>query len=93
MRHLLSDLHKLLPHACKESKFDAKHQLSMLNELADMQNCNNAIFFDARKKGDIYMWISKTPTGPSARFHLENGRTEEGTKKRQSHVTASDDVE
>lgn len=40
-RHLLDDLAALLPHGRKESKFDSKKKLYVLNELAELYNCNN----------------------------------------------------
>lgn len=72
-RHLLKDLEILLPHARKESKYDSKGNLTMLNELADLNNCNNSIYLECRKKQDLYMWLSKTPNGPSAKFLIQNG--------------------
>lgn len=47
----------------------------MVNELADLNNCNNAIFFEARRHADLYMWLSKAPNGPSIRFHVLNSHT------------------
>jgi ribosome biogenesis protein BRX1 len=63
----------LLPHARKDAKFDAKGQLNMLNELADLNNCNNTLFFEIRKNTDLYWWFSKSPHGPCAKFHVQNG--------------------
>jgi len=74
-RHLMSDLQALLPHAKKDSKLDSKSKLYILNELADINNCNNCIYFEGRKHTDLYMWISKTPNGPSIKFHVTNIHT------------------
>lgn len=74
-RHLISDLRDLLPHSKKDVKFDSKSNLMMLNEVADLKNCNNCIFLECRKKNDLYMWMSKTPHGPSARFLVQNLHT------------------
>ncbi|SPO26249.1 related to BRX1 - Essential nucleolar protein required for biogenesis of the 60S ribosomal subunit [Ustilago trichophora] len=68
MRHLINDLESLMPHAKKDSKLDSKSQLHLLNELAELNNCNNALYFEARKREDLYLWASKTPNGPSAKF-------------------------
>ena len=38
-----------------------------------MKNCNKCIFLEGRKQGDIYMWVSSVPDGPSAKFFMENG--------------------
>jgi ribosome biogenesis protein BRX1 len=71
-RHLLNDLQSLLPHARKESKLDTKTKLYQLNELAELYNCNNVLYFEARKGKDLYAWISKPPNGPTIKFHIQN---------------------
>jgi ribosome biogenesis protein BRX1 len=76
-RHLLNDLHSLLPHSRKDAKLDTKTKLYQLNELADLYNCNNVLFFEARKAKDLYLWISKPPNGPTVKFHLQNLHTME----------------
>ncbi|ORX61427.1 Brix-domain-containing protein [Hesseltinella vesiculosa] len=74
-RHLMMDLEGLLPHAKKDAKLDTKSDLYLLNELAELNNCNNAIFFEVRKRQDLYLWMSKTPNGPSVKFHVQNLHT------------------
>ncbi|KAH8681102.1 Brix domain-containing protein [Xylariales sp. PMI_506] len=76
-RHLLNDLASLLPHGRKESKFDSKKstKLYQLNELAELYNCNNILFFEARKHQDLYVWLSKPPNGPTVKMHLQNLHT------------------
>ncbi|CAK4033006.1 Ribosome biogenesis BRX1 [Lecanosticta acicola] len=76
-RHLLSDLHSLLPHSRKDAKLDTKTHLHQLNELADLYNCNNILFFEARKSKDLYLWLSKPPNGPTIKFHCQNVHTME----------------
>lgn len=76
-RHLLSDLHSLLPHSRKDAKLDTKTKLSQLNELADLYNCNNVMFFEARKGKDLYIWLSKPPNGPTVKMHCQNVHTME----------------
>jgi len=74
-RHLLNDLTALLPHARKESKLDSKTKLYQLNELAELYNCNNVLYFEARKGKDLYAWFSKPPNGPTIKFHVQNLHT------------------
>ncbi|KAH7326266.1 Brix domain-containing protein [Stachybotrys elegans] len=76
-RHLLNDLSALLPHGRKEPKFDSKNKLYVLNELAELYNCNNVLFLEARKHEDLYMYLSKVPNGPTAKFHIQNIQTME----------------
>jgi len=74
-RHLLNDLHALLPQSRKEPKLDTKKSLYELNELADLYNCNNIMYFEARKHQDLYMWLSKPPNGPTIKFYIQNLHT------------------
>ncbi|KAJ3196729.1 Ribosome biogenesis protein brx1 [Irineochytrium annulatum] len=74
-RHLLQDLITLMPQSKKDSKLDSKSKLQILNELANDNQCNNCIFFEVRKHRDLYMWMSKTPSGPSVKFHVQNVHT------------------
>ena len=72
-RHLLNDLISLLPQTKKDSKFDNKGRLHELNEVADIFNCNNILFFECRKHGqDLYMHVAKSPNGPTVKFHVQN---------------------
>jgi len=75
MRHLMKDLEILLPHFKKDSKLDSKSQLHLLPELADLNNCNNTLYFEARRHEDLYMWAAKTPNGPSIKMHVQNIHT------------------
>ncbi|KAK7203431.1 Brix domain-containing protein [Myxozyma melibiosi] len=74
-RHLINDLAVMLPHAKKDSKFDSKSKLFLLNELSDLYNCNNVLYFESRKHQDLYMYLAKTPNGPTAKFHIQNMHT------------------
>ncbi|KAJ1819790.1 Ribosome biogenesis protein brx1 [Coemansia sp. RSA 2599] len=74
-RHLLNDLEMLLPHSKKEAKIEAKKDMELLNELAEIQNCNNVFYFETRKHTDLYMWISRAPSGPSVKFQVQNLHT------------------
>ncbi|PSR93704.1 Brix domain-domain-containing protein [Coniella lustricola] len=76
-RHLLNDLATMMPHGRKDAKFDSKSKLYQLNELAELYNCNNVLFFEARKGQDLYMWASKVPNGPTVKMHVQNMHTME----------------
>lgn len=54
---------------------DSKNQLGLLPELADLHNCNNTVYFEARRHEDLYMWVAKTPNGPSIKLHVQNIHT------------------
>ncbi|CAI1708001.1 hypothetical protein SEUBUCD646_0O00840 [Saccharomyces eubayanus] len=74
-RHLIQDLSGLLPHSRKEPKLDTKKDLQQLNEIAELYNCNNVLFFEARKHQDLYLWLSKPPNGPTIKFYIQNLHT------------------
>ncbi|KAG7744242.1 hypothetical protein KL912_005367 [Ogataea haglerorum] len=74
-RHFINDMQSMLPQSRKEPKLDTKKNLFELNELAELHNCNNIMYFESRKHQDLYMWLSKTPNGPSIKFHIQNLHT------------------
>ncbi|KAL0206328.1 hypothetical protein P9112_001635 [Eukaryota sp. TZLM1-RC] len=74
-RHLMHDLTKLLPHHKSEPKLDKKQPFSSIAEIAESRNCTGALFFEVRKKQDCYLWMSVTPNGPCAKFHVLNVHT------------------
>jgi len=74
-RHLMLDLRTLMPHSRPDTKLDRKDKLFVINEVAEMKNCNKCVFFEMRKKKDLFMWVSNVPHGPSARFMVENVHT------------------
>ena len=71
-RHLLNDLASMIPHGRKDAKIDTKSKLFYLNEVAELYNCNNILFFEARKNQDLYMWMSKAPNGPCIKLYVQN---------------------
>ncbi|KAK3170068.1 Ribosome biogenesis protein brx1 [Lepraria neglecta] len=59
----------------EDAKLDTKTKLYQLNELAELYNCNNVLFFEAEKGKDLYIWMSKAPNGPTVKMHLQNLHT------------------
>jgi len=74
-RHLMKDLKTLLPHSKAEPKMDRKDQLFIINEICEMKNCNKCLYFEGKKKKDLYVWVSNVPKGPSAKFLVDNVHT------------------
>ena len=58
-----------------DAKLDSKNHLNLLPELADLNNCNNTLYFEARRHEDLYLWAAKTPNGPSVKMHVQNIHT------------------
>lgn len=69
-RHLMNDLMDLLPHCKKENKIERKIAKDSLNDLCFQRSCNNCIFLEARKKRDFFLWLLKSPEGPSIKFSV-----------------------
>ncbi|XP_070562866.1 ribosome biogenesis protein BRX1 homolog [Ptychodera flava] len=74
-RHLMNDLRTLMPHAKPDVKMEKRDGLFAINEICEMKNCNKVIYFEPKKKKDLYMWVSNIPHGPSAKFLVENVHT------------------
>ena len=45
----------------------------MLHPVGALQGCTSVVFFEARKHKDLYLWLARTPDGPSIKFHVVNG--------------------
>jgi len=78
-----------MPHSKSECKMEKKNKLLVINEIAQMKNCNHAIYFESKKHKDLYMWISNVPNGPSAKFLVENVHTMEEMKLTGNCLKAS----
>ncbi|KAK7407409.1 hypothetical protein VNO78_09311 [Psophocarpus tetragonolobus] len=68
-RHLMLNVVSLLPHCKKENKVESKDTKgATLNELVELKNCSSCLFFECRKQKDLYLWMAKSPNGPSVKF-------------------------
>jgi len=83
------DVVQLLPHCKKDVKLDTKNDRAVINEVADLQGCTSALFFESRKRTDLYAWLARTPGGPSVKFHVTNVHTMEELKLAGNHLKGS----
>lgn len=74
-RHLSEDVRKLLPHHKAEPKFEKSSSLQEINEVCELKNCNNVIFFEAKKREDLYMYVARVPSGPTMKLQVLNIHT------------------
>jgi ribosome biogenesis protein BRX1 len=72
-----------------ESKWDAKKNLKLINELADIHNCTMCLYFEMRRHDELYMWLSKTPNGPSIKMLVLNVHTMEELRMTGNHLKGS----
>lgn len=70
-REVVEDLLKMMPHGRKDPKFDKRESLTNLNEVAELAGCKLALYFEARKMQDLYMWTADVERGVSAKFLVE----------------------
>ncbi|KAK1443466.1 ribosome biogenesis protein BRX1 [Babesia gibsoni] len=73
-RQLVKDIRLLLPHNKPESKLEKKDSYTSLNTLAELSGCNSVIFIEGRK-GEMIIWMAKTPHGPTIKGRLTNVHT------------------
>jgi ribosome biogenesis protein BRX1 len=83
------DLFQLLPHAKKDAKLDTKSPRTAINEVADLKGCSSVLLFEARKRQDLYLWLARTPEGPSAKFLVHNVHTMAELKLSGNHLKGS----
>ncbi|CAI7908590.1 unnamed protein product [Closterium sp. NIES-54] len=72
----MEDITALLPHSKKEPKVDVARGRQLneaLSELMDLRGCSLCLFFEMRKQRDLYLWLSKGPSGPSVKFLISVG--------------------
>ncbi|CAM8954594.1 unnamed protein product [Rhodiola kirilowii] len=89
-RHLMLNIVSLLPHCKKDSKVESKESKgATLNELVELKSCSSCLFFECRKQKDLYMWIAKSPDGPSVKFLVNAVHTMEELKLTGNHLKGS----
>lgn len=74
-RQLVSDIINLLPNSKVESKLERKDTRQVLNDLCYERSCNNFLFFDCHKHTDLFLWVGKSPSGPSMKFQVSDIHT------------------
>eukprot|EP00899_Mesostigma_viride_P025455 jgi/Mesvir1/6094/Mv00811-RA.1 len=89
-RHIMNDMLVILPNTKRDVKVEhTKDNLTVLNEIADLKGCSSCLFFEVRKRKDLYLWMTKTPNGPSAKFHVTNVHTMSELKLTGNHLKGS----
>ena len=71
---VVEDLLKLVPHSRKDHKFNKREPLTNIAEVAQLSGCKLALYLEARKMTDLYLWaadVSSENMGPSAKFLVE----------------------
>ena len=80
MRHLVQDILNIIPNTKKEAKVDRKQAGPVIDDLCYELSCNNFLFFEQHKMKDLFMWTSKSPSGPAVKFLVTNIHTSDELK-------------
>ena len=67
-KSLVSNIIDLLPNSKVEPKLERKNIRQVIDDLCYERSCNNYLFFDQHKHMDLYLWLCKSPSGPSIKF-------------------------
>ena len=69
------DVISLLPNSKVESKLERKDTRETVNALCYERSCNNYLHFECHKHQDLFLWLGKSPNGPSLKFQVTNVHT------------------
>lgn len=80
VRHLMMDLSKLLPHHKRETKIEKNQGVrTQLESSCELKDCENVLYFEQRGNR-MYLYIAKSPSGPTMKFQLGKVSTAEELK-------------
>ena len=79
-RHLLNDLHSLLPHSIKEAKLEKQNAIEELRDLAEVRGCSHFIFFENKKRKFLRIILGNVLNGPSVMFDVDDITTTDELK-------------
>jgi ribosome biogenesis protein BRX1 len=71
-REMITDIYNVVAHAKEEVKMERKMAKEHINQLCFERSCNNCLYFESRKHQDLYLWMMKSPEGPSIKFVVQN---------------------
>ncbi|KAF0990869.1 hypothetical protein HZS_5370 [Henneguya salminicola] len=74
VRVFSKNLLALLPHSRPEMKY-GNDGLPGIAEVLSLRNANRCIFFQVKKRRDVYAWMCCYPDGPTIKFLVENIET------------------
>ena len=74
-RHLMLDIHHLLPHSKKEAKIDKNNVIQSIAELCNIHSARSFLYFEARRDGELFLFLGRYPNGPTVKFRVLNVHT------------------
>lgn len=76
----MKDILNLVPNTKSESKLERKETRDVITDICYERSCNNYLFFDCHKHVDLFMWLAKSPNGPSIKFQVKDIHTTQELK-------------
>merc|ERR1712128_250737 len=70
-RHFMEDLRRMMAHAKADTKMEKKNERGLLREMAEMKKCSKVLYFEGRKKMDLFLTVADVNEGPTIRFNVE----------------------
>jgi len=74
-RHFMEDLRGIMAHGKADTKLDKKNDRMLIREMAEMKNCSKVLYFEGRKKKDLFLTVADVEEGPTMRFNVEGLNT------------------
>ena len=86
----MADLRSMMAHGKADTKMDKKNDRvraysslndfkliiqGLIREMAEMKNCSKVLYFEGRKKKDLFLTVADVEEGPTIRFNVEGLNT------------------
>lgn len=85
----MNNIREMMAHCKSESKIEPKDYANEISEICAIRNCSKCIFFENKKRKDLYIWMSNITNGPTVKFLVENIHTMEELKMTGNCLKAS----
>merc|ERR1712088_40330 len=64
-----------MQHSKSDVKLEKKNDRGLIKEIAEMKNCSKVLYFEGRKKKDLFLTVADVDEGPTIRFNVEGLNT------------------
>ena len=87
----MADFRSMMAHGKADTKMDKKNDRvrdnllqrfsidplfqGLIREMAEMKNCSKVLYFEGRKKKDLFLTVADVEEGPTIRFNVEGLNT------------------
>jgi ribosome biogenesis protein BRX1 len=78
--NLIRDIQSLVANTKRESRIQNKDVKEVIDDICFERSCNNFMYFESHKHQDLFLWIAKSPAGPSMKFEVKDIHTTEELK-------------